>query len=96
MENPQLPFCPNCGATMILKTKGEGKFYGCPNWRERGCKTLPYEPPKPKEEFKKVVPLIPDEEKFKQWFGLLRGDIKRIENKINRLLKKEGINEPED
>ena len=34
---------PECRATMVLKTKGEDQFWGCPNWKGFGCKTVPYD-----------------------------------------------------
>ncbi|AGI47361.1 Topoisomerase DNA binding C4 zinc finger [Thermoplasmatales archaeon BRNA1] len=37
--------CPVCGGTMVLKTNKNGhKFYGCSNYRSKGCKfTRDYE-----------------------------------------------------
>ncbi len=39
------PVCStvDCGSMMVLKTKGEDQFWGCPAWKERGCKTMPYD-----------------------------------------------------
>ena len=45
MINPQpsAPDCPNCQTPMELKTKGNDKFWGCPNYQECGSKTIPYQ-----------------------------------------------------
>lgn len=37
------PKCEQCGTEMVLRTKGSDKFWGCPNYKECGGKTLPYE-----------------------------------------------------
>lgn len=39
---PVPPTCPECGTEMVLRTKGEDKFYGCPNYKECGAKTISY------------------------------------------------------
>ena len=41
MDN-QIQICNNCGTPMKLKEKEGSKFWGCPNYKEKGCKTLPY------------------------------------------------------
>lgn len=48
MEEQIIPTCPNCGEPMVLKTKGTDKFWGCPAWKERGCKTISYGKTRPK------------------------------------------------
>lgn len=35
--------CPNCGGQMVLREKNGSKFWGCRNYKERGCKTIPHE-----------------------------------------------------
>lgn len=39
---------PECSATMVLKTKDDDQFWGCPNWKELGCKTVPFDYLNPK------------------------------------------------
>jgi len=39
--------CPNCKTEMLLKSNDRGQFWGCPKWKERGCKTMPYRGDKP-------------------------------------------------
>lgn len=34
--------CNNCGADMLLKEKEGSKFWGCPNYKSKGCKTQRY------------------------------------------------------
>lgn len=34
------PECPICYVPMVLRTKGDSKFYGCPFWKECGAKTI--------------------------------------------------------
>jgi len=42
MTTEQAPICPACQTPMLLRAKGEDKFWGCPNYRECGGKTIPY------------------------------------------------------
>ena len=39
--------CPKCGADMKMREKEGSKFWGCPNYRTKGCKTLPYNEAEP-------------------------------------------------
>jgi ssDNA-binding Zn-finger/Zn-ribbon topoisomerase 1 len=41
--NLEAPKCPNCGQTMVLRTKGADKFFGCPNYRNCGAKTIAFQ-----------------------------------------------------
>lgn len=45
-----IPTCPACSTPMVLKTKGNDRFWGCPNYKSCGGKTIQYkgEPPKDK------------------------------------------------
>lgn len=48
-----IPKCDKCEEEMILKEKGQDKFWGCKNWQRCGGKTKPYEgvdKPKPENE----------------------------------------------
>ncbi len=36
--------CPTCGTSMNLREKEGSKFWGCPNWQTKGCKTQKYYP----------------------------------------------------
>ena len=55
-----IPNCPNCEAPMVLKTKGTDKFWGCPHWKERGCKTLAYGKTPQKDKPQVIRPEQPD------------------------------------
>lgn len=37
-----MPKCDKCGSEMLLKQKGEDRFWGCPNYAKCGGKTKPY------------------------------------------------------
>lgn len=37
-----IPKCDKCDTEMILKEKGEDKFWGCPKWKDCGGRTKPY------------------------------------------------------
>lgn len=39
METPK---CNKCQTLMVLRTKGEDKFWGCPKYKECGGKTIPF------------------------------------------------------
>ena len=39
MENQK---CIKCGTLMNLREKEGSKFWGCPNWATKKCKTVPY------------------------------------------------------
>jgi ssDNA-binding Zn-finger/Zn-ribbon topoisomerase 1 len=79
--------CPECGGNIILKqgTKPDGsayRFYGCSNYKDLGCKFI-WRPPAPQKAF---VGSMLTKDTFIKGLGLLRGDIKRIEDKITQLL----------
>jgi len=42
LNNIQPPLCSVCQTPMLLKEKDGQKFWGCPNYRECGGKTVPY------------------------------------------------------
>jgi len=44
-----IPTCYSCGTPMVLREKGGDKFWGCPNWKSCGGKTIPYGKPKQKD-----------------------------------------------
>lgn len=33
-EKPRVPTCERCGASMVWRKRGNGGFWGCPNWRD--------------------------------------------------------------
>lgn len=37
------PFCKNCNIQMVIRTnrQTEQQFYGCPNYHEKRCKSIP-------------------------------------------------------
>ncbi len=42
LNNIQPPLCSACQTPMVLRVKGNDKFWGCPNYKECGGKTVPY------------------------------------------------------
>jgi len=43
-----IPNCYACGTPMVLREKDSSKFWGCPNWKTCGGKTIPYGKPERK------------------------------------------------
>ena len=41
MTNEQAPICSSCQTPMVLRVKGQDKFWGCPNWKDCGGKNVP-------------------------------------------------------
>ena len=54
-----IPICNNCGTKMVLRTKGEDRFWGCPNWKTCGGKTIPYKGERKKDKPQDVRPQQP-------------------------------------
>lgn len=42
MPDETPPICSNCETPMNLMIKGSDRFWGCPNWKDCGAKTIPY------------------------------------------------------
>ena len=59
--------CPNCGSEMLLKTKEGQQFWGCKNWKTRGCKTQPLK----KEIEVRMIPTETDKTPLRMIYGLL-------------------------
>ena len=77
METP--PNCSSCQTPMVLKEKEGQKFWGCPNWKECGGKTIPFGGYKKKsgaEGFQKVGSDTQHEEIMKEFEKLN----KRLDN----------------
>jgi ssDNA-binding Zn-finger/Zn-ribbon topoisomerase 1 len=82
--------CPQCGGNVILKTgtKTDGsvyRFYGCSNFRDLGCR-FTWRPPQQPAGFGKAVGNMLTKETFIQAFGILRGDLKKLDDKLIQLL----------
>lgn len=87
IEIPKI--CPKCGGKIILKQgrKADGsfyKFYGCSNFQKNGCNYIWR--PSQKEKIVSKSPILTPEQMVK-YLGILRGDIKRLEEKIDKLLE---------
>lgn len=83
--------CPLCGGNIILKTgrKQDGstyRFYGCSNFRDLGCRFTwrPIATPTPTIP-KPFLGNMLTQDIFIKYLGVLRGDIKKLEDKINKL-----------
>ena len=54
----EAPPCMACQSPMVLREKDGSKFWGCPNWKECGGRTMPYGKPAlakvPQDEAKKI------------------------------------------
>uniref|UniRef100_A0A6M3XZA9 Putative topoisomerase DNA binding C4 zinc finger protein n=1 Tax=viral metagenome TaxID=1070528 RepID=A0A6M3XZA9_9ZZZZ len=83
MNQNQPPIqCPQCNGRIILKQgkKQDGsfyKFYGCENFMTLGCRYTWRPAP-----IQKVAPAQPD---LIKGLGIIRGDIKRLEEKIEEI-----------
>lgn len=81
---PILVKCEKCESQMILREKDGSKFWGCPNWKECGGKTRPYQG-------SDANTSLDAKNGRKDGFQVIGETLYRIEEKIDALLGEKGI-----
>ena len=91
-NNNQIPQCPHCQSTLIEKNKEGRIFFVCPNWKPNGsgCEGYLWSPQtkgrtKPQQTTNQVPQLLEEINTLKHGQGVIRGDIKRIEDLIKNI-----------